>query len=1001
MKAVSSRAAVCCALCFATVVAQAAVEYSSRSWQMEDGLPHTVVQAVKQTRDGYLWVGTREGLARFDGVRFLPLKLTGHTPFPSISALCEAQDGSLWIGTTSQGLFHLQGETLGHYGRAEGLPSNAVTALQADHAGGVWIGSQEGVARWQEGGFKIRRELGNQVWGLFVDEEETLWLATSGGLRSLRNHSAAAIVTTDPFIRNSARSAYRRGAGALWVGSVSGLSRWQAGAVTNYPKGSGPTAIVSAVFEDREGTLWVGTYGGLNRFVNGQFIPEGKVDTTSCSVYTIGEDREGNVWVGSEEGLTRYVPNQFTTYTRRQGLTHDRTVSVLGGADGSIWIGTWGGGVNRLKDGHITAYTTTDGLANDLVYSLHEGRDGSLWIGLDMWYGLDRLKEGQFTHFGRSQGLTDSAVTVIQEDSLGELWVGTRGGLYRLNEEKLVRYDTKDGLTDTKINAICPSQKGGLWIGTESGITRSLNRQFEALMIDGATFHDIVFSLYEDAEGVLWIGTKGEGLKRLEGGRLSAYTTREGLINDVIYGILEDARKNLWLSSSKGIFRVRKAELDQVASGRAKRLTPVCYGKTDGIYSSTQFTDAIQPAASKDTQGRLWFRTTHGVTVTDPERIIRNELAPPVWIEEVVADNRPIESAAQPLKTCQDEPAARSSLGPGPLKMPPGRGDLEIRYTALSFRAPEKNQFKYRLQGVDMDWVDAGARRFAHYGNIAPGHYLFEVIACNNDGVWNETGASVSLAWQPHYWQTLWFRALFGLVAVGAVGAVARYMIRKRLRRKIEQYEQQQALARERARIARDIHDDLGARLTQITLLSELSNAEQRGELGTNARKIALASREMAESLDEIVWAVNPAHDTLAGVIEYLSQSADAFLEETSIRLRLNTPKETPPCKISAQVRHQLFLAFREALNNAVKHAGASEIQIDVAVTQARLQVTITDNGTGFEPRLNETSRNGLRNMRHRLETIGGSFDLTTQPGLGTRVQLAVDLNPHKCADRN
>ena len=593
---------------------------------------------------------------------------------------------------------------------------------------------------------------------------------------------------------------------------------------------------------------------------------------------------------------------------------------------------------------------------------------------------------------------------MIKEDSEGQLWVGTRGGLYRLEGDKLIRYDTKDGLTHTKINALCPSRKECLWIGTESGITRWVNHRLEALVVNGATFHDIVFSLYEDAEGVLWIGTKGEGLKRLKGGQLCSYTTQEGLLNDVIYGILEDARQNLWLSSSKGIFRVRKADLDEVASGRAKALTPVCYGKTDGILSSSQFTDAIQPAASKDTLGRLWFRTIQGVTVTDPERIIRNEVVPPVWIEEVVADDQTIQAGARPRRTSPGEPnelAITRCLGPGPLEIPPGRGDLEIRYTELSFRAPEKSRFKYRLHGVDVDWVDAGTRRFAHYANIAPGHYLFQVIACNNDGVWNETGATVALAWQPHFWQTLWFRALCGLAAAGAAGAVARYLIRKRLQRKFEQYEQQQALARERARIARDIHDDLGARLTQITLLSELSSGDQRGELGANARKIALASREMAESLDEIVWAVNPEHDTLPGVIEYLSQSADEFLEETTIRLRLNTPREIPPCKISAQMRHQLFLAFREALNNAVKHAGASEIQIDVAVTEGRLQVTIADNGAGFEPRPNETGRNGLRNMRHRLETIGGSFDLTTQPGLGTRVQLAVDLNPHKCADRN
>jgi signal transduction histidine kinase len=324
--------------------------------------------------------------------------------------------------------------------------------------------------------------------------------------------------------------------------------------------------------------------------------------------------------------------------------------------------------------------------------------------------------------------------------------------------------------------------------------------------------------------------------------------------------------------------------------------------------------------------------------------------------------------------------------------IPPGRGELEIHYTGLSLQRPEKNRFRYQLEGVDTDWVDAENRRVAYYNHLHPGQYRFRVMGSNDDGIWNAVQASIAFVLQPVFYETSWFLGLCGLALVAGVAGSVRYVSIKRLARKLAVLEQQHAIEKERARIAKDIHDDLGASLTQITMLSDRAEAEDAGELRTNTRKISTTAREMAQSLDEIVWAVNPQHDTLEGLVEYLSQSADEFLEDTPIRSHLKLPSELPRCPIPAEVRHQLFLAFKEALNNAVKHARASEIVITVAIDGERLLVSVADNGKGFDPSNSRNGGNGLQNMRKRLEGLGGQFDLVSRPNEGTQIRMSIPL---------
>jgi ligand-binding sensor domain-containing protein/two-component sensor histidine kinase len=957
---------------------------------MEDGLPHTIVQAIAQTRDGYLWVGTREGLARFDGVRFMPVEFPGQEAHPSIASLCEGRDDSLWIATHNAGLFRWQSGRLSHYGGTNGLASEDVVAVQADPQGTLWIATPQGVARWEESQARYVKELGSGVWSIFAGGAGDLWVASGQGVKRLKDQRIRTYTTADGLLSQANRSLFCGPSGAVWVGSQQGLTRIKDEILTRYPGGEGPPAKVDALLEDRAGTVWVGTYGGLYQLAEGRFINVSEVG--SYRVYAIIQDREGNLWVGSEEGLARLVFRNFMTYTRQEGLTYDKITSVCGGRDGSIWIGTWGGGVDQLQEGEIRAYTTGNGLTSDYVYSVHEGEDGSLWVGLDYGQGLDRLKKGKFTHFGRSEGLDlgpgDSCtVRVIDEDEEGDIWVGTRYGLYRLQKGKLVRYHTKDDLADPDINALCRGRGRCLWIGTNRGLTCWRDGRMAGVTVNGELFQDRVYSLHEDAVGTLWIGTWGKGLKRLKQGKLDAWTTREGLLSDVIYAILEDDRNNLWLSSSKGIFRVSKGELDLVTAGNIPAVTAVGYGKADGILSSSQATEVAQPGAWKGADGRLWFKTTQGLVVTDPNRITPNQLPPPVVIEQVIADNRTVASV-------EGRRMGVAFLDPRHLSVvtvPPGRGQLEIYFTALSLRAPEQNRFKYKLEGVDPDWVERQPARVAYYNNLAPGDYRFQVTACNNDGVWNDTDpATISLVLRPHYWQTWWFLGACAVSAAAGIAGTARYVTRSKMQIKLERLERQNALEKERARVARDLHDGLGADLANILLLGEQIEREgtSLAETKAQARHANRKVQQAIQVMDQMVWAVNPANDSLANLADYLSDYAQECLRPFTGHCRLDVAEGLPKVALTSQIRHDLLLAVKEALNNTVKHSGASDVWLRIHCVADELCITVEDNGRGFNPAVGD----GLGNMRRRLADLGGRAEIASRPGQGTLIRFTLPL---------
>jgi signal transduction histidine kinase len=541
------------------------------------------------------------------------------------------------------------------------------------------------------------------------------------------------------------------------------------------------------------------------------------------------------------------------------------------------------------------------------------------------------------------------------------------------------------------IRAMAEDATGDIWLGTSRGhLLRVHNNALTDETPAGTNPPPSIRALCATSDGSLWLGYASGGLGRLREGRFSRITSNQGLYDGHISQIIEDGLGWLWLGSAHGIFKVRLQELAAVAEGRTTRVLPVLCGQGEGLHR-LEANFGYVPGVLRGRDGRLWMPTLTGLVLLDPARLGDKLERPAVLLKRVTADGRTLAryGGVLPVRSIPD--LAGPSMA---LRLPPQHRRLEFEFTALSFAAPENVRFQYQIEGLDDGWVDAGSQRSATYSRLAPGQYRFRLRACNSQGVWNESGPGLVFAVEPFFWQTWWFgtSAAAGLTCL--VFATVRYVLLRNLRLRLRAAEQQAALEKERTRIARDIHDDIGNLLTKTMLLSRLvqRDCSEPAKTGEHARQIASTVEQVTNSLDEIVWAVNPRNDTLPQLVDYIGQFAVDFVHTAGIRCRVDLPDHPPHRPVSAEVRHGLFLVVKEALNNAVRHAGASEIVLHIAVTGEVLTITVQDAGRGFSPEAESGGGNGLRNMRQRVEEIGGIFQLESRSGEGTRVELGISL---------
>jgi len=736
----------------------------------QNGLPQSTVEALTRTRDGYLWVGTQDGLARFDGNRFKvfnPQNTEGLTS-SHIRALSGGRDGTLWIGTQSHGVAHVVEGKFIPYSVHEGLLNPFVRCIFEDSKGAVWFGTLGGLARWREGkfdGFTARDGLAdNNVQAIAEDLQGRLWVGTGSGVSLLERDKFVTFPDQQLFAGQPVTSLVVDGEGGVWAGGNRKLARYVGGrAVTWYgPGGPAMPSVVQKLAIDSTGALWVGTVSeGLFRLRAGVWEGYGTQEGLSdADILALFADPQGNLWVGTNAGgLNRLRVRQITMIGAPEGLSDANATAVLEDHDGSLWIATPGHGLNHLRDGVIRAYTSHDGLGSDVVYSLWQSpRGGTIWAGTSD--GALQWLEGQ--RFHRFALPDHGSVARIMEDGKGNMWLGTRRGLVQIRDGQVVRtYTQDDGLPNSTVFAIAEAHDGSLWIGTINGLSHFASGKFTNYSASKAG-GTLITSIYADPAGVVWFTTVGDGLGRWQDGQLAWATTKNGLVDDTIYAIVEDDAGNLWLSSNRGIHRVAKQEVNDLAAGKAASFKVRVFDTADGLRSSECY-GGTQPTSWKRRNGDVLFACIGGVVEFNPTQLALPSGQPPVHLEEARINQKDIRPEA--LR--------------GTLRIAPGMGSLEFTYTGIDFAAPRQMRFWYRLENFDKDWVEAGTRRTAYYTNIPPGSYRFQVIAENADGIKSSSSAGLAFVLEPHFYQTGLFYCASALLLLTVALAIYRLRVRR------------------------------------------------------------------------------------------------------------------------------------------------------------------------------------------------------------------------------
>jgi ligand-binding sensor domain-containing protein/signal transduction histidine kinase len=947
-------------------------QYVHTVWRSDDGLPGNSVNRILGTRDGYLWIGTQAGIARFDGVRFT---VFDHTNTPAlhddyIVDLAEDNQGTLWIATSNGGVTSLHDGIFSHVST---INARAGLALAADVDGSMWIGGYGGLTHIKNGKvvktYTVADGLsGDPVRRLAMDKDHALWIATPSGLNHLVDGKIERYSTSDGLPNNDVIDMHVGTDGTLWVQTRNAqIVRRMNGRFEPW-KIQGITDTTVGMLEDRDGNFWFASATkGLLR-VHGQQLSRfmTKDGLSNDLVTSLYEDHDGNLWAGTNEGgLDRFHDGSFTTYAKEEGLAADQTYSVIEDHAGDIWV-TTANGLNRLHGNQVRVFTTADGLPTDSTWSLLEDDQQKLWVGTSNG-GLVWMDQGRFVPaLSNHDEIPTYMVSGILEDSAHQFLFSTRGGgVVRYVNGQTSLYSKANGLLNNFIYAMAEDAKGTVWIGTSSGLNSIQDGHIKSHETDGLA-DAVALTLHVDAKNTLWIGTFGRGLFRLENGHFTRYTTHQGLPDDTINNILEDAAANLWIGSNKGIFRITRDDLDAVAAGTRKTVHPILFGKADGMKSS-ETNAGSQPAGWRAHDGRLWFPTIRGVVVVDPTRISLSDRPRLARVEQLLADEVNIDLAA-------------------PVRLAPGTRRLEIRYTAPNLSSPERTRFRYRLDGFDEQWVSGGIQRVAQYTNLSPGHYTFRVSASADTGRWGDQESALNFDVLPQFYQTWWFHLLEGLAVI--LVWFGFYRVR------VNWLHARAAVLEERQRIAGEIHDSLAQGLSGIVFQTEAALISMERAPGMTATHL-LSARDLAKSsLDDARYSVLNISPPIADQKSLLDSLSAMARQLTGGRVdELDIHSSGTAWTVPAEAKHHVVLITQEAVSNAIQHGNARTISISLTFAIDALHLTVSDDGVGFATEISEPGHArgyGMRNMRHRSASLGARLEVNSGLGKGTRIILCI-----------
>lgn len=968
-----------------------AQEYGFDTWTTANGLPQNTVTGVVQTSDGYLWLSTFDGLARFDGVRFTIFD-KGNTKgilnnrFSGIFLDCE---GVIWA-TTENGIVTVY--------RNGAFVSNQIpetsgvsVGIVSDSDGNALIETNDGFYYLQDGNLVSAAEQKEKgVKTFYYGKSGAKWTFLRGEISREKDGQKIAYPLSPPseFLNTSINAlVFEDNQGALWMRLKDKLCRLAEGTATLFTKNEIPALkelSPGQIFDDADGSVWI-IFGdsSLTGKTDAQLV---RYKNNRFDSYNLGEsvggtlgitDREGNFWLPTAKGLKRLRQKLITTLSVKDGLNSNEVYPLIQTADGDIFIGSVKG-VNRYADGKITdlglEYTAGFPL---YMRGLWEDERGRVWLGFQGEGGFGRFEEtSNVKRIGQKEiptGATDFA-----SDRAGNLWIATEEGLFKYSDDReIALYTIKDGLRNDKIITIHIDRNGNLWLGTYDGISQFKDGRFINFADVENSPKGFVRVIYEDAEGVLWFGTYGDGLVRYKDGRFFNYRVEDGLFNNGVFAILEDSRGNFWMSSNRGIHRVSRQELNDFSEGKIPKLSSVSYDEKDGMLSAECNGGRI-PAAIKTVDGKLWFATMGGVAIIDPEAEKVNPHPPPVRIENISIDRKAINSRTMPAE----------------VELQPGQSNIALEFTGLSFIKSEQIKFKYKLEGLEENWVDAGTKRTVDYSYLPAGSYTFRLIAANSDGIWNNEGTAIRIIVHPYFYQTRWFLVLAALAVTLVIGLIYRSRV-SHLRDIAEaktKFSQQliESQEAERKRIASELHDGLGQSLVVIKnrAMLGLKKGDDKVRVVKELDRISESASQALDEVREITNNLRPQLLDRLGLTKAINSMLKKFADVIAIKSEIDSIDNI----FGGSEEIGVYRIVQEAMNNVIKHSGATEALVKIKRTESRVSITIEDNGNGFETENVKSGGFGLIGLRERTGLLNGEYSIESKIGQGTSIQIEIRL---------
>jgi len=959
-------------LAVALAAAAPAFDLSYRVWTAEDGLPQSSVYGIDQTADGYLWIATLDGLVRFDGVR---MKVFNRSEVPEMTSnrlLCvrAARDGSLWLGSEDGGAMRRGPDgRFRSFGLADGLPNLFVASLMEDAQGRMWASTPSGLARFENGKWTMPPEAALRPGEQLEVFGRTVW--RDGGIRLLEPSGALVDYPRPPpqggwtvglFGDSRGRSWFRAGRRSfleLHDGRATPMEAPEVDETKVEPPRWGAARGAG-------GRTWLLREGRLAVLDNGAWsVLDPSTSPPLPPPIAMLEDREGSLWIGGDSGLVQAVPTPIRTLVPGGGVGERSLYPLAEAADGRVWAGSWAG-LFVVADGR---FARRDDLAPRLgvVQTIEPEPDGGVLLGSTNGKVHRVTRQGAVETVFNGPPCSD-----MLRDPSGALWLATREGVVRVDGTGESRFRKAQGLAGESATVLFAGADGAIWAGTPGGLSRIEGGRVRSWTVADGLPGGAIRALYEDDKGALWIGTYDSGLARLSAGKIVRIRKRDGLFDDGVFAIVDDGAGRFWMSSNRGIFAADRAELDAFADGKARSVSCRAFGRADGMRSA-ECNGGYQPAGFRKSDGTLWFPTQEGIAVVDPRRLASNPIAPTVIIEEIASERR-----AHPA-------------GPE-VVLDSNERRLDVRFTATTFVRPAQVRFRYKLEGLDGSWADAGPDRLARLSFVPPGHYTFRVMASNSDGVWNEAGTSFALAVRPAWWETGWVRggalvALIGIV-VGLFGSRVARLKRRRA--------EQDAFARrliasqeaERKRIAGELHDGIGQTLVAI---------RNRALLGLRGDPAAPKTRGHVELIVDVAsQGIDEIRKVAHGLRPYqldrlgLTRALEALLEQAGTSSEIALTSEIAPLDgiFPREDEIQVYRIVQEAVGNVVRHSGAKNARVSISAPDGAVEILVEDDGKGFEPTAQPSGRSGmgLSGIAERVRILSGRHTIHSAPGRGTRL---------------